>query len=164
MKSNPTRRQFLSQTAKIGLACGALVCCPRFISFGSMKQDNTVPDPKMLNYCGYTCPDDCQMKKATLENDVELKKEAYKNWRIEEKYGIPFDPDEIFCYGCKAVDQPLGLVVEKCTVRNCAIVKGFDCCIECSELAACDKEIWKTFPDFHKAVIEMQKKYLGAKA
>jgi hypothetical protein len=126
-----------------------------------MLQDD-VPDPKKLNYCGYTCPEDCPMKKATLENNVELKKDAYKNWRIEKKYGIPFDPDKIFCYGCKTEEKALGLVVEKCSVRNCAIEKGYDCCIECDLLAGCDKEIWKTFPDFHNAVIEMQKKYRAA--
>jgi hypothetical protein len=120
-----------------------------------------IPDPKKLNYCGYTCPSDCKMKKATLANDISLKKEAYNDWRIEKKYGIAFDPDKIFCYGCKTSDHPLGLVVEKCTVRNCAIGKGYECCIQCDQLPGCDKEIWKTFPDFHKTVIEMQKKYLG---
>jgi hypothetical protein len=163
MKTNQSRREFLAQSTKIGLLGGALAYCPRILSFGNMLQDDTIPDPKKLNYCGYTCPPDCPMKKATLENDVELKKEAYKNWRIEEKYGIAFDPEKIFCYGCKTTDKPLGIVVEKCTVRNCAIAKGYDCCIECADLSACDKEIWKTFPDFHKAVIEMQKKYLEAK-
>jgi hypothetical protein len=79
-----------------------------------------IPDPKKLNYCGYTCPADSKMKKATLENDVALKKEAYKDWRIEEKYGIAFDPDKVFYYGCKTPDKPVGLVVEKCSVRNCA--------------------------------------------
>jgi hypothetical protein len=164
MKTNPSRREFLSKSSKLGLLCGAMVCCPRLLSFGNGLQDDTVPDPKKLNYCGYMCPPDCPMKKATLENDIKLKKEAYKNWRIEEKYGIAFDPEIFFCYGCKEEGKPLGLVVEKCTVRNCAIEKDYDCCIECSELSGCDKEIWKTFPDFHNAVIEMQKKYREAKA
>ena len=28
-------------------------------------------------------------------------------------------------------------------MRKCATVKGYDCCIECKELSACDKELWK---------------------
>ncbi len=163
MKTNQSRREFLTKSSRIGLVCGALACCPKMFSFGSMFQEGEIPDPKKLNYCGYTCPADCPMKKATLENNVELKKEAYRNWQIEEKYGIAFDPDKIFCYGCKTDKESLGVVVEKCTVRSCAIAKGYDCCIECNDLAACDKEIWKTFPDFHNAVIEMQKKYKEAK-
>jgi hypothetical protein len=163
MKTNPSRREFLSKSSKAGLLCGALVCCSRLLTFGNVFRDDTIPDPKKLNYCGYICPTDCQMKKATLDNNVDIKKQAYKNWLIEEKYGIAFDPDKIFCYGCKTEGKPLGLVVEKCTIRNCAIAKGYDCCIECNGLSTCDKEIWKTFPDFHKAVIDMQKKYREAK-
>ncbi len=163
MKTNQSRREFLSKSSKIGLVCGALVYCPKMLSFGSMLQDETI-DPKKLNYCGYTCPEDCPMKKATLENNIEMKKEAYKNWRIEEKYGIAFDPDQVVCYGCKTDKEYKGIVVEKCTVRSCAIEKKYECCIECDQLPTCDKEIWKTFTDFHNGMIEMQKKYRAAKS
>ena len=32
-------------------------------------------------------------------------------------------------------------------------------CIECDDLATCDKKLWTTFPTFHDKVIEMQQKY-----
>jgi len=161
MKTPLKRRDFIMKSAKAGIAGCALLYGARLYGADKLNFLNSdgKPDPKKLNYCGYTCQPDCRMKKATVENDTELKKQAYKDWRIEEKYGIAFDPAKVFCYGCKVSDDQVGLVVEKCSVRNCAIEKGFDCCIQCSQLSACDKEIWKTFPDFHKMMIDLQKKY-----
>jgi hypothetical protein len=164
MKTPLQRREFLKKSYQAGIACCTLLYASKLNLLGNQGSfpGIDIPDPKKLNYCGYTCPADCKMKKATLENDVALKQEAYKNWRIEEKYGISFDPDKVFCFGCKTPDKPVGLVVEKCTVRNCAREKGYDCCIQCDKLSDCDKEIWNTFPDFHLTVIEMQKKYKDA--
>jgi hypothetical protein len=161
MKTELKRREFITKSCKAGVAYCALLYGSKLYGIRNLNTmpGNDKPDPKKLNYCGYTCPDDCQMKKATLENNIDLKKKAYIDWRIEKKYGIAFDPDKIFCYGCKTTRHPLGLVVEKCTVRSCAMDKGYDCCIQCDSLSACDKEIWKTFPDFHKSVLEMQKNY-----
>ncbi len=161
MKTQLKRREFILKGCMAGVAGCALLSGARLYGMQNLNfaSGDEKPDPKKLNYCGYTCPDGCKMKKASLENNPELKKEAYKEFRIQEKYGIEFDADKIFCYGCKTQDKPVGLVVEKCTVRNCAIAKGYDCCIQCEGLSACDKEIWKTFPDFHKSMIELQKKY-----
>lgn len=143
-----------------GLSGCALLAGANLYGIDNLKLFSGVkPDPKKLNYCGYMCPPECKMKKATLENNTELKKEAYVEWRIEKKYGIAFDPDKVSCYGCKVEPDKVGLVAEKCAVRSCAIEKGYDCCIECDGLAACDKEVWQTFPGFHKTVIEMQKVY-----
>jgi hypothetical protein len=163
MKTEIKRRTFILKSCQAGIACCALLYGAKANVLGSMHSNagGDIPDPKKLNYCGYTCPADCKMKKATLENNKVLKEEAYKDWRIEQKYGIAFDPEKIFCFGCKVPDKPLGLVVEKCTVRTCAIDKGYECCIQCDQLSVCDREIWKTFPEFHKQVIEMQKKFLA---
>lgn len=136
--------------------------CPRIASFGNMFQDD-VPDPKKLNYCGYICPPDCPMYVATIENDTEKKKEAYKNWKIEEKYGLEFDAEKVFCYTCKNREKPQGIVVANCMVRDCATGRGYDCCIECSDLSTCGFDLWNTFPDFNKHVIDLQKKYQEAK-
>ena len=165
MKTKFSRRNFLIKSSEFSIACCAFAICPKLSAMGGfLLKDGEVPDPKKLNYCGYTCPPDCQMHKATLENDIDLKKEAYKLWRIEEKYGVEFDPEQVFCYGCKTSNKPLGIVVEKCPVRHCAIEKGYDCCIQCNELTDCELELWKAFPDFYKSVIEMQKKYLMSKS
>ncbi len=163
METDLNKREFLAKTCKAGMAFCALLYGSKMTALGSYSNTpgTATPDPKKLNYCGYTCPPDCKMKKATVENNVALKKEAYVDWRIEKKYGMAFDPEKVFCYGCKTEGKPLGIVVGECTVRSCAIDKGYDCCIQCDKIAGCDKEIWTTYPDFHKQVIGMRAKYLA---
>jgi hypothetical protein len=116
-------------------------------------------DPAKLNFCGYTCPEDCKFLQGTLNDDVELKKEAWKAWKIEERFGLEFDAEQAICYGCKALDKPEGVVVSRCDVRACAREKKLDCCIECDELTGCDKDLWRRFPKFKEQVIAMQEKY-----
>ena len=158
MKTNHSRRKFIKKSSKIGLACGILAICPKINSFGNFIMDE-VPDPKKLNYCGFTCSPNCKMYVAAIENDIAKKREAYEKWKLKEKYGLEFDPEQVFCYRCKSGDKPLGIVVRNCSVRKCAVEKGIDCCIECDNLKSCDKELWKDFPEFHKQVIGMQDKF-----
>jgi hypothetical protein len=120
--------------------------------------DKTI-DPKKLNYCGYTCPKDCKVYQASINNDEDLKKEAFKLWKIEERHGIKFDAGNFYCYQCKNTIEPKGVIQEQCTVRHCAIDKGLDCCIECQELRNCKEDLWKRFPDFHESVIKLQVEY-----
>jgi hypothetical protein len=150
------RRTFLSTGAKAGFTVCGLCVCSNFDSFVFAGEKI---DPEKLNYCGYTCPDDCKFLQGTLNNDVELKKEAWKLWKIEERFGVEFDPEQAICYGCKSLDKPEGIVLARCTVRDCAQEKSLDCCIECGELPACDKDLWRRFPKFKEQVVEMQKKY-----
>lgn len=159
MKTNKlNRRRFLAQSARItGTGCLLLITGGKWIS--ATGRETLKPDPKKLNYCGYQCPDDCKLFQATLQNDTELKKEAWKMWRIEEKYGLAFDPEQVKCYTCKSDHPNPGVVVDRCSVRLCALEKNFDCCIECEKLSTCDKEIWSTFPEFHKSVIDMQARF-----
>lgn len=159
MKKNQSRRSFLKKSTTFCVACGALAAYSGINTMGNFLGEDDIPDPKKLNYCSYICPPDCPMKKATMDNDIALKEKTYKDWRIEEKYGIAFDPEQLVCFGCKTDTAYKGIAVENCTVRNCSIEKGYDCCIECKELAKCEKEIWIKYPDFHKSVIEMQAKY-----
>ncbi|MBN1414991.1 MAG: DUF3795 domain-containing protein [Bacteroidales bacterium] len=155
------RREFLVKGSCAGIACCAALMGPKGLCFGNTLQlpDDEPIDPKALNYCGYQCPSDCKFLQASLKNDTELKKEAYQLWKIKEKYNIDFDPETIFCFGCKNEEKPLGVVVKHCPVRQCVISKGLDCCIECNELSECKKELWSQFPDFKQYVMEMQKKY-----
>ena len=159
------RREFLIKGSCAGIACCALLMSAKASPFGkllTMAEDEPI-DPKRLNYCGYTCPSDCKFLIASVKNDPELKKEAYTIWKIKEKYNIDFDPETIFCYGCKNTEKPEGVVLKNCTVRKCALSKGLNCCIECSELSGCTKELWSQFPDFRQYVIELQKKYQSVK-
>ena len=157
MKKELKRREFLSGCFKAGAACVVLSGSGNLFAVSPMHQEK--PDPKKLEYCGYTCPPDCTLWKATRENNLELKKKAYAEFNFKEKYKIDFDADKVFCYSCKASDKPLGLSVKACTVRQCAIGKGLDCCIECNGLATCDKELWKNFPKLKEHVEGLQKQY-----
>ncbi len=159
MKNKANRREFIRQGSKFCVACGIFAFCPHIKTFAGMVGDDEIPDPKKLNYCGYTCSPDCPMYVATIENDTAKKKEVYAKWKIKEKYGLEFDAEKVFCYGCKNDEKPISLVVENCTVRSCAKEKSLDCCIECSDLQTCEKDLWKSLPDFHKNVLEMQVKY-----
>jgi hypothetical protein len=155
MKKEFKRRDFINTCFKAGITCCALAGTAKLSGIGQ----DIKPDPKSLNYCGYKCPADCPLLKGTTENNVELKKKGYENFKFKEKYGIDFDPEKVFCYGCKVKDKPESIPVKSCTVRSCAISKGYDCCIQCDGLTSCNKELWKNFPTFKEQVVEMQKKY-----
>jgi hypothetical protein len=158
MKTAIKRREFFSTCLKAGAAC-----CLLMSGTGIFAQDDKnkteKPDPKLLNYCGYKCTNECPLYKGTIENNVEQKKKAYETFKWKEKFGVDFDADKIFCWGCKLTDKPLSINVKACTVRVCCIEKGFDSCIQCDGLTNCDKELWISFPKFKEAVISMQKKY-----
>jgi len=161
MKPTLRRREFLTKCSIAGLTGCGLLICPKIAALdhyaGFAKEEEI--DPKKLMYCGYTCPDDCQFLKASLENDSELKKEAYELWKIKERFDVDFEADKIFCFGCKTEGKPEGVVLVNCTVRSCVIEKEYDCCIECLELEDCHKDLWSRFPDFKKHVIALQKQY-----
>ncbi len=153
------RRVFLSDTAKAGVCfCGLCMCSP-MASFAGKDGGEKKINLAKLNFCGYSCPDDCKFLKGTLEDDIELKREAWELWKIEERFGVAFDPEQAICYGCKTTDKPKGIVLTRCTVRDCAIEKGQECCIDCDELVECDKDLWRRFPDFKKKVVDAQEKY-----
>jgi len=157
MKTYLNRRDFILKSTCAGISCCILLRAPKV--YGLPIKDNQLPDPEKLNYCGYMCTDECQFLKATRENSTELKENVYKLWQIKERFGIDFNPDEIFCWGCKTADKPEGPVIKNCTVRSCVKLKGLECCIQCAELNECSKELWDRFPEFKKSVIEMQKQY-----
>ena len=158
------RRTVFQTGARAGIAlCGVCLCTrfPALALAASIEEAETKLDPKKLNFCGYTCPEDCKFLEGTLKNDVELKREAWGLWKIEERFGVEFDPEQAICYGCKALDKPAGIVLQRCDVRACVQNKKLDCCIECGELEACDKDLWRRFPDFKKKVVKMRQQYLA---
>ena len=147
------RRTFLSTGATM---CGLCVCAQ--FPFAAYAGEEPI-DPKKRTFCGYICPKDCKFLQATLENNVELKKKAWEEWKIEERFGLVFNEKEAICYGCKELDKPEGIVLKRCDVRSCARDKGLDCCIECDDLPTCDKDLWSRFPTFHEQVVDLQKNY-----
>lgn len=157
------RRKFIRKGA--GVAGCLLLLRPELFAQSNILfiDDDKIPNPPELNYCGYKCPDACEFMVASVKNDPKLKKEAYEAWKIKEKYGIEFDSDKIFCFGCKNKEKPEGVVIKGCTVRACAIEKGMDACIQCKELAKCDKDLWTSLPKFKEHVLKMQGIYFESK-
>jgi len=159
MENQFNRRKFVTTSAVAGCALFFSAKLSAFNQFAHLQ--NEIPDPKKLNFCGYTCPKDCVFLEASVKNDVELKKKAYETWEMKERFGVAeFDPEKIFCFGCKTNDKPVGIRLQKCDVRNCAIDKKLDSCIECKDLKECEKDLWTRFPVFKKEVIKMQATYL----
>jgi hypothetical protein len=161
MASKIDRRNFLKKSTQAGMACCALMMGSKLFAANGMGNllGNEKIDPKKLNFCGYTCPADCKFYIATIENSDAKKKEVYESWKIKERFGVDFNSETIVCWQCKNNEKPLGVVIQKCTVRACAIKKGYEACIECDKLITCEKDLWKQFPDFYKSIIEIQVKY-----
>ena len=154
------RRSFLRTGATF---CGACACTG-FSAFAMGDDDAVNPqliDPEKLSYCGYTCPEDCKLLKATVANDEQLKREAFDAWKIQERFGIEFDPKTAICYGCKSLDKPEGVVIGRCDVRACAEEKQHASCIQCGELTGCDKDLWRRFPEFKQQVVGMRERFLA---
>jgi hypothetical protein len=162
MDQNQSRRAFLGQCAKIGGFC-SMLC---FLNKDILAQDSTGVkekkadkklDLKKYSYCGTQCDNQCELFKATKENNNELKKKVYENWNWKQKFGFEFDPEKVFCYGCKPGKLALKPGIKECLVRICAIENKLESCIECKQLASCKKDFWQKYPDFYKHVIELQK-------
>ncbi len=163
MTEKSNRRNFIKGTAAAGCVLLLSNKLSAFSHFSHLQEE--VPDPKKLEYCGYTCPKDCKFLVASVKNDIELKKEAYEIWEMKDRFGVKeFDPDKVFCFGCKNKDKPVGIRLQKCDVRNCCINKKLESCIECDELKTCEKDLWTKFPEFKNAVIKMQKAYQESKS
>ncbi|NQT26055.1 DUF3795 domain-containing protein [candidate division KSB1 bacterium] len=161
MKADSNRREFLKTCSAFCAGC-AFFLHPRRITAGDDEEvkPEKAPNPDEHTHCGYQCSEECKLFKATVNNDMTLKKEAYQEWKMKERYGIEFDPEQVFCYGCKADDKPMSITLQKCTVRHCAKGKGLEACFQCKDLKTCDMELWKRFSDFKKNVIGMQEKYM----
>lgn len=166
MAKKQNRRSFLKNCTQYGFSCMALFLWNKNLLASdndSTKTDTkkVIIDPKQLSYCGIACHKACGLYKATKENNIELKKKFYNQWNWKEKFKIDFDPEKVFCYGCKPGEKPLKIGMDKCAVRMCAIENKMESCIQCSKLDKCDKDLWKNWPDFHNNIKQLQKQYLS---
>jgi hypothetical protein len=149
---NPTRRQFL----QVGGACGVCALCGGLARAGETGEY----DFEKLTYCCFECdPEKCPTLKATLEDDVEYKEKTAVEW--SKRYEREVSADEVFCYGCRVPEDKMSLLVKRCDVRQCVLDKGLVSCAHCPDLATCQRNLWTSFPDFRKRVLEIQKKVLA---
>ncbi len=167
MKRTQSRRQFLVGGAKCGGTCCALLALSRILPAQEGEQEKQGPernpvDLKALAYCGIPfafCERQCELYKATRDNDAALKRSVYDRWQMKAKFGLEFDPSKVFCYGCKPGEKPLKVGMAECPVRTCPMANGLESCVQCSGLAACDKAFWKEWPNAHTVAKTLQARY-----
>ena len=153
------RREFLKLLSQFGAACACGGMAVRLAADQAKPGGPKLPDLKTRAYCGLICDDSCPLFKATRTNDAAAKQKVYTEWKWKEKSGIEFNPDQVFCYGCKAPGKPENIPHSRCTVLKCSAARGFDSCVQCRKLADCDKDLWKNYPDFHQQMIKLQQMY-----
>ena len=167
MDKTRSRRQFLVGCAKCGGACCALLALGRILPAqenapATPGQDKKPLDMKTLAYCGIPyayCERQCELFRATRDNDAKLKKAVYDQWEMKKKFGIEFVPEKIFCYGCKPGDKPLKVGMAECSVRVCSMANGLESCVQCLDLASCDKAFWTDWPIAFAAAKRLQARY-----
>ena len=167
MSNKHNRREFLEHGAKAGVVfCAVSVwsrIAPAQESAPAKPAQAVKPiDLKTLAYCGIPfayCERNCELFKATRDNDVKLKQAVYDQWGMKKKFGVEFAPDKIFCYGCKPGDKPLKVGMAECPVRNCPMASGLESCVQCLSLADCDKAFWKDWPNAHTSALAIQARY-----
>ncbi|MFX1538298.1 MAG: DUF3795 domain-containing protein [Promethearchaeota archaeon] len=93
-----------------------------------------------IAYCGLDCSK-CPALIAKRDNNQELREKTAKAW---SGHGFSIKPEEINCDGCHS-NKELLTFCAKCSVRNCAIEKGYNTCADCGDYPCSDKleTLWK---------------------
>ena len=166
MATEFNRREFIKNCSRAGLGCAFLLCPALSLADTDTAKGPTPEEikaalnPANLTYCGYQCGDHCELYRATQTNDPELKKKVFDEWGWKDRYQIEFDPEIVFCHGCKNEEKPKNVVMKACTVRACAIERKLAACTQCGKLAGCEKDLWTRFPQHKEYVLKLQAKYV----
>ncbi len=166
MASDVNRREFLKHCSHAGVGCTLLLCPALSLAdedtaqTPSPEEIKAALNPENLTYCGYRCGEHCDLYRATQTNDSVLKRKAFDEQNWEKLYGTEFDPEKVFCYGCKNEEQPASVAMKFCTVRDCSIDRKLASCIQCQQLDKCEKDLWTRFPEHKEYVLKMQAMYV----
>jgi len=88
-----------------------------------------------IAYCGLNC-EECEARKATINNDNELRKKVAEEW--SKMNNTEIKPEFINCEGCRGNGCKTYFCTDLCAIRKCAMVKGYQTCAECANLDVCD--------------------------
>ena len=159
---NQDRRAFLKQSVKGITFCCTLSHCPQLLKADSEEKIMDQNEAYMkkvsedITYCAYRCNKNCPWLVASLNNDQKKLQELANKW--SENHDNKKMPESgMFCFGCRPIDKPMGHIVSICTVRQCAIEKKLSNCVECNDLATCDKDLWNKYPSHRQYVLKLQK-------
>ena len=89
---------------------------------------------KLVAYCGLDC-ETCDARKATIENNDELRTKTAKLWSEMNQTYIP--PEAINCVGCRTEGVKSPYCDSLCPIRQCAMKKDIETCGDCPELDNC---------------------------
>lgn len=157
MKRN-TRRGFLKQSAVFGTgaalgAAGLLGGC-RCGCLGPDSAAESGLDFSRIAFCCADC-DTCPLYKATINRDDAAKMAVAEKWGGVKEPG--FKLEDYYCYGCKD-RRSCGRPGRDCTIRECAMKKGFAVCAQCRDFEICDGKLWKNYPQARDRVRQMKAK------
>ena len=89
-----------------------------------------------IAYCGLDC-ENCEARKATVNDDNELREKVAKEWSELNKAEIT--PEMINCVGCRIDGVKTPYCGNICPIRQCAMGKGYETCGDCQEALSCEK-------------------------
>ena len=100
----------------------------------------------LIACCGLDC-ENCDARKATVNNDDALRKKTAKQW--VEANDAPIKPEHINCMGCRTEGVKYLYCSDLCPVRKCVSEKGYDTCADCAEIDACEvvAQVFKNAPE-----------------
>jgi hypothetical protein len=90
---------------------------------------------EMMAYCGLLCSE-CPAYKATVADDMALRKETAENW--SKMFGADIKTEDINCLGCES-DTLFGHC-KICEIRACAKEKAVEDCGRCDSFACAKVE------------------------
>ena len=92
---------------------------------------------ELIGYCGLDC-EQCDARRATINNDNELRARTARLW-CEWNNTDQIKPEHINCLGCRVEGVKTVYCSYMCEVRKCCISRSCDTCADCSEKAGCEK-------------------------
>lgn len=90
----------------------------------------------LIAFCGLDC-ESCEARKATVENDSELRKKVAAEW--SKLNGVEITAQMINCDGCRLDGRKTPFCDSLCPIRQCALGKKVSTCGDCTEMEGCRK-------------------------
>lgn len=89
----------------------------------------------LIAYCGLDC-ENCDARKATLNNDNQLREKTAKLW--SQLNGANITAEMINCTGCRHDGDKTPFCNNMCPIRKCAKHNKFNTCGDCAKMEHCE--------------------------
>ncbi|MBR2577453.1 MAG: DUF3795 domain-containing protein [Erysipelotrichaceae bacterium] len=91
---------------------------------------------KYIACCGLDC-EKCEARKATVNNDNELRIKVAEEW--SKLNNAVITPEMINCTGCRIEGIKTPYCDAICPIRKCVMSRGFETCGDCDSMETCEK-------------------------